>query len=60
MKTLLNFFIKPKKKTEPIYLIIQWGTKRSIIQNFSNVNNPLIIIDNETLMVLDERGKILT
>lgn len=39
-------------------LILQWGKERSIIQYTDSMTNPMII-DNQHLMNLDERGLVL-
>ena len=56
MKKIFNFLHRKKCNK---YLIIQWGKNRSIIQNVSDINNDILIIDNQYLMNLDERGLIL-
>jgi len=41
-------------------LILQWGGKeRSIVQNVSSLDNPIMIVDNQYLMNLDELGVVL-
>ena len=39
------------------YLILQWGKKRSIVQNIHS--HDILIIENQYLMNLDERGFVL-
>lgn len=56
MKKILNIF---KRKKCNKFIIIQWGKNRSIIQNVSDINNPILLVDNQHLMNLDERGMIL-
>ena len=58
MKKLLNLFRK-KKNNRKMFLILQWGKNRSIIQNVSDIDNPILIVDNQYLMNLDEMGLIL-
>ena len=57
MKKLLNS-IHGRKQCKK-FLILQWGSKRSIIQNVSDIDNPILIVDNQYLMNLDERGLVL-
>lgn len=57
MKKLLNSIHGRKQYKK--FLILQWGSKRSIIQNVSDINNPILIVDNQYLMNLDERGLII-
>ena len=57
MKKLLNS-IHGRKKCKK-FLILQWGKNRSIIQNLSDIDNPILIVDNQYLMNLDERGLII-
>lgn len=40
-------------------LIIQWGKERSIVQEVSSLDNPIMIVDNQYLMNLDELGVVL-
>lgn len=40
-------------------LILQWGKERSIVQNVSSLDNPIMIVDNQYLMNLDELGVVL-
>ena len=57
MKKLLNS-IHGRKQCKK-FLILQWGSKRSIIQNVSDIDNDILIVDNDYLMNLDERGLII-
>lgn len=54
---LFNFFKKQPKQEK--YLILQWGSERSIIQEISSIDNPVLIVDNQYLMNMDERGLVL-
>ena len=56
MKKLLNLF---KRKKCNKFLILQMGNERSIIQNVSDINNDILLVDNQHLMNLDEQGLIL-
>ena len=58
MKKLFNLFRK-KKNNRKMFLILQWGKNRSIIQEVTGNDFPTYIIDNDHLMNLDERGLIL-
>ena len=40
-------------------LILQWGKERSIVQDVSSLDNPIMIVDNQYLMNLDELGAVL-
>ena len=57
IKNILNS-IHGRKQCKK-FLILQWGKNRSIIQNVSDIDNPILIVDNQYLMNLDERGLIL-
>lgn len=58
MKKLLNLFRK-KKNDRKYFIILQWGSERSIIQEVTGNGFPTYIIDNDHLMNLDEMGLIL-
>ena len=58
MKKLLNLFRK-KKNDRKYFIILQWGSERSIIQEVTGNDFPTYIIDNDHLMNLDEMGVIL-
>lgn len=48
--------VTPPKK----FLIIQWGTERSLVQYIDGYDNEILIMDNQYLMNLDEMGKVIT
>ena len=58
MKKLLNLFRK-KKNDRKYFIILQWGSERSIIQEVTGNDFPTYIIDNDHLMNLDEMGVFL-
>ena len=58
MKKLLNLFRK-KKNDKKYFIILQMGKERSIIQEVTGNDFSTYIIDNDYLMILDERGYVL-
>lgn len=54
---IFKLFKSNKRKHN--YLIIQMGPERSLIQNVSDINNPILMVKNEHLMNLDENGCVL-
>lgn len=48
----------PNRKQEK-FILLQWGSKRSIIQNVTSGKFELFIVENQHLMNLDEQGIIL-
>lgn len=58
MHKLLNYLFVKREKYDK-FIILQWGSKRSIIKNVSDIDNPILIVDNQYLMNLDEMGVIL-
>ena len=58
MKKLLNLFRK-KKNDRKMFIILQMGKNRSIIQEVTGNDFPIYIIDNDYLMILDEMECVL-
>lgn len=54
MKKLFNLF--KRKQNKKMYLILQWGKERSIIEDINTYTQ--YIVDNQYIATLSERGNI--